>query len=69
MNPCPKTLPQEILRAQSVIYIPLPMRKHDILTGLVASSYMAQAKLTARTFTTEVTPSSGSWSFRGEWLG
>ena len=26
-NPCPKTLPRELLRAQTVIWIPLPRRE------------------------------------------
>ena len=36
-----------------------------MLQDLVASSCVARAKLTVRTFSTQITPEPGSWTFRG----
>ena len=50
-NPCPKVLPQGLLRAQSFDWNSRCCTPNDRLTGLVASSCMGGAKLTRRTFT------------------
>lgn len=41
----------------------------DTLPDSVASLCVVRAKLTARTFSTQMTPEPDSWTFRGGWAG
>ena len=45
----------------------LILAETNILQDLVASLCMVHAKLSARTVSTQITPESGSWTFRGGW--
>jgi len=60
LNPRPKALERKLLRAQTVIPgyrpFPSPWRKPSRNHGSVASLFMARAKLTALTFSTNRRP-------------
>ena len=69
-NPRPNMFQRKLLRAQTVILgvkhpFPAEEGKPSRPSSLVASYYMARAKLIARTFTTQSRPTPSSWSFRG----
>lgn len=62
MNPCPKAHPQELLRAQFVVWNSLHSTPANRLTASVESFYMTGATLNPYTFTTNRRPDPEPWS-------
>ena len=64
LNPCPKTRPHGLLRAQTIYSHSLCRAPLVRLTVSVASLCMARSKLCALTCTTKSRPHPGPWSSR-----